>query len=75
METVDNLLPLLRQDVARALRYVDEESLDHFAGQSQAWASIKEDLRAAAGFTSEKPGPRAPDDVRHLTHTRNFVEL
>jgi phosphoenolpyruvate carboxylase len=75
IDFLEDLLPLLRDDIARALRYVDEDSLEHFASTSEAWASIKQDVEAAAAYTGQKPGPRTPEDVRHLTHTRNFVEL
>jgi phosphoenolpyruvate carboxylase len=75
LEKLEDLLPLLRNDLARGLRYVDEESVDYFAGTSEAWATIRDDIHAAAEYAGQKIGPQTPDDVRHLTHTRNFVEL
>jgi phosphoenolpyruvate carboxylase len=75
IDDLERFLPLLKQDIGRALRYVDEDSLEYLAGQSPAWATMREDVKAAAEYAGQKIGPQTPDDVRHLTHTRNFVEL
>jgi phosphoenolpyruvate carboxylase len=72
---LEGFLPFLRQDLSRAMRWVDMDAVEYFAKQSAAWAQVKEDIGIVAEYTETAPGPQTPDEVRHLTHTRNFVEL
>ncbi|MPZ48235.1 MAG: phosphoenolpyruvate carboxylase [Dehalococcoidia bacterium] len=75
MGDLEAMLPLLQADLSRALRYVNEDALAHFAQQSEAWARVRDDVRLVAEYTGQPVGPQTPDEVRHLNHTRNFVEL
>jgi phosphoenolpyruvate carboxylase len=75
LEQLERLLPLLRNDLSRSLRWLDVDALDYLASQSDAWAKVKEDVRLVAEYTEQQPGPQSSDEVRHVTHTRNFVEL
>jgi phosphoenolpyruvate carboxylase len=75
MPALESLLPSLCEDIAGALRYVDQEVIDALACDSEAWGSIREDVAAAAEFTGEKPGPRSADESRHLTYTRSFADM
>jgi len=75
VEDLERFVPLLRSDLTRALRYVNDDTLAYFAGQNEAWAKIREDITMVADYTGEKPGPQTADEVRHMNHTRNFVEL
>ena len=72
---LERLLPHLQSDLAKALRYVDVEVLDRLACKSEAWASIRADVTAAAEYTGETPGPRTADEARHLNYTRSFAGL
>jgi phosphoenolpyruvate carboxylase len=75
MSVMERLLPHLRDDLTKALRYVDVEVLERLACRSEAWASIRADVTAAAEYTGEQPGPRSADETRHLNYTRNFAGL
>jgi phosphoenolpyruvate carboxylase len=72
---LERLLPFLRQDLSRALRWIDVDAVDYFAKQSEAWAQVKQDVAIVSEYTETPPGPQTAEEVRHLTHTRNFVEL
>jgi len=72
---MERLLPHLRDDLTKALRYVDVEVLDRLSCKSEAWASIRGDVTAAYEYTGEQPGPRSADEARHLNYTRSFAGL
>jgi len=72
---LEELLPYLKNDLSKSLRFVDEDAVQRFAADSEAWAAIRDDIRSVAEYTGEKPGPQTADEMRHLTHTRNFVDL
>jgi phosphoenolpyruvate carboxylase len=72
---LEQLVPHLRSDLERALRYVDQQSLDQLAADSEAWAEVRNDVQTVSEYVGVKPGPQTTDEVRHLTHTRNFFDL
>ena len=72
---LERVLPQLREDLAKALGYLNHGVLAHLARHSEVWASIVEDVQMIEAYTGVRAGPQSEEEMAHSSCTDMFYEL
>lgn len=73
-DLVTNHYKLLKTDLEKAGRYLNEGNLDKLAGNNKAWADIKEDVASIREILDVEFGPQTKDEKAHQALTSEILD-
>ncbi len=73
LHALENILPYMRDDLKKSLRYLHRDNLGYLARSSEAWASVEEDVRVIDHWLGEQIEPQTSNEMIHSMHAGNFL--
>lgn len=75
LNTVMGNYKMIKKDLEKAIRYLNEDNLNQLAENNPAWAEIQKDVALIRDIFDIKIGPSTPEEKKHMELTGKILGL